>query len=106
MLAFSRAVELVLKYEDIIDQGSVAYESFIISRHEGHAGSSSSIIGNDNVTINVLAVSAMTYQQRYLVALSARDGSALMHVVVNVSGSTGGGGHYEVPTYLPAYLLS
>ena len=70
MLSFSRAVELVLPYEAIIADGSVAYEAVV------QAASS-----------NVLAVSAMTHEQRYLIALSARDGSAPMQVALNASAS-------------------
>ena len=70
MLSFSRAVELVLPYEAIIADGSVAYESVVQA-----AGS------------NVLAVSAMAHEQRYLIALSARDGGRSMQVALNASAS-------------------
>jgi hypothetical protein len=68
MLAFTRAVELVLPYELIIAQGTLAYEQILL----------------DSCT-NVLAVSTMTYRDQYLIALSASDASIPMHVVLNTS---------------------
>ena len=72
-LAFVRATELVLPFEDIIAFGDVAFDDVV------HSEDSS----------NVLAVSAMKHGGRYLVALSARDGAAPMQVTVNASSSSG-----------------
>ena len=73
MLSFSRAVELILPYEDFVALGTVAFDAVL----QGQA------------TSNVRAVSAMSYQGKYLIALTAVDEAAAMHVTVNASSTTG-----------------
>jgi len=73
MLSFSRAVELILPYEDFVALGTVAFDAVL----QGQA------------TSNVRAVSAMSYQGKLLIALTAVDEAAAMHVTVNASSTTG-----------------
>ena len=70
MLSFSRAVELILPYEDFVALGTVAFDAV-------------------QATSNVRAVSAMSYQGKYLIALTAVDEAVAMHVTVNASSTTG-----------------
>lgn len=66
MLAFSRATALVLPFEEIIALGSVAYDA----------------VQAPSADTNVRAVSAVGYQGKYLLALSAVDGAVPMRVTV------------------------
>lgn len=75
MLAFTRAVQLVEPYEELVAFGSVAFSAVLTN------GSNS----------NIFAVSAVEFHGQYLVALSAKDSAAPMHVVVNVSSSVSRG---------------
>jgi hypothetical protein len=100
MLAFSKAVELVLPYEDVVAFGTVAYDEVITapsSPTHGRAVAttlptaihSTAAGSRDSAESNVLAVSALSYKGRYLIALSAVNASSPMHVTVNVSSPSG-----------------
>ena len=73
MLSFSRATELVLPYESIIVEGTVAFET----------------VEHTSASSNVLAVSAMMHEQSFLIALSARDGGLPMTVSINAPSTSG-----------------
>eukprot|EP01043_Picozoa_sp_COSAG02_P027472 COSAG02_NODE_1624_length_11594_cov_6.314833_2_plen_940_part_00 len=78
LLAFVRATELVLPYEEIVAFGDVAY--FDLEYEAGGGGESDQ---------NVRAASAMKYQGQYLIALSPHEKASPMHVQVNISSSKG-----------------
>jgi hypothetical protein len=85
MLAFSRAVEVVLPFEKVIAFGTVAYDN-VVSLASGVSSGSSGIT---YTAPNVLAVSALTYQGSYLIALSAKEASLPMQVSVNATSTSG-----------------
>jgi len=68
MLAFSKSVELVGPYEDIVVLGKVAHDAV------SHKSSRS----------NVRAVSAMEFQGQFVIALSASDGEQPMQVSISI----------------------
>lgn len=74
LLAFVRATELVLPYEEILAFGDDAYDDL------GDGG------GSDD---NVRAASAMKYQGQYLIALSPHEKASPMRVQVNTSSTQG-----------------
>ena len=81
LLAFVRATELVLPYEEVVAFGDVAFSDVAVGADAGTRDG-----GSDN---NVLAVSAMKYHDQYLIALSPRNNSCPMRVEVNISSSVG-----------------
>ena len=84
-------MQLVQPYEDIVAFGTVAYAAVtpLVSSATGVVTDVDVDSRGRTAITNVMAISALAYQGRYLIALTATNGEAPMHVSVNVPGPSG-----------------